>query len=215
MSRTELPFNPAEYALVAERIELLYQRFPTGRILTELVSRTASEITFRACVYRYSNKEEPIAATGWASERPGDGDVNSVACLENTETSAIGRALANLGFTASRKRPSYEEMLKARRSRSSLVSEPASARPIARERAELTSAVRPLDTPLQRHANELTDVLSILAIAERLGFPADRAGSLRERLRAWPPPSEPSLDRLHRAIRGWLDRREHPARPSR
>src|SRR3954469_15419163 len=111
----KMPYNPAEYSLVAERITELYGRFPAGRIITELVSRER-DIVFRAEVYRHSEDTAP-AATGWASERDGDGEVNLVACLENSETSAIGRALANLGFTASKKRASYEEMQKAERAR--------------------------------------------------------------------------------------------------
>src|SRR5215217_5152977 len=40
------------YALVADRITLFYQRYPAGRIVTELHSRTEREITFRALVFR-------------------------------------------------------------------------------------------------------------------------------------------------------------------
>src|SRR5688500_6404141 len=80
------------------------------------------EVVFRASVYRTEKCRMP-AATGWASERIGDGDINTVACLENTETSAIGRALANLGFTASKNRPSLAEMTKANRSRALRVAE--------------------------------------------------------------------------------------------
>src|SRR6185436_1150165 len=92
-------------------------------ILTELVERTEQEIVFRAAVYRAAEDREP-AATGWAAERIGDGEVNAVACLENTETSAIGRALANLGFLASRLRASAEEVAKADRARARLAGEP-------------------------------------------------------------------------------------------
>jgi len=60
----------SDYALVADRITLFYQRFPAGRIVTELYSRTEREITFRALVYRGAADTEP-AATGWASERVG------------------------------------------------------------------------------------------------------------------------------------------------
>src|SRR5438445_1068582 len=104
--------NLSDYALVADRITLFYERYPTGRIVTHLHSRTAREITFRTLVFRSAEDAAP-AATGWASERIGDGEINEVACLENTETSAIGRALANLGFTACVRRPSREEMEKA------------------------------------------------------------------------------------------------------
>ncbi len=123
MPKTTPEFDPDAYAPVAERIELFYERYPTGRILTELVQQTPQEIVFRAAVYRAADDREP-AATGWAAERVGDGEVNAVACLENTETSAIGRALANLGFLAARLRPSAEEVAKVSRARSRLAAEP-------------------------------------------------------------------------------------------
>jgi hypothetical protein len=116
MPKTNPEFDPESYAPVAERVELFYEKHPTGRILTELVQHTDREIVFRAAVYRGADDREP-AATGWAAERVGDGEVNAVACLENTETSAIGRALANLGFLASRLRPSAEEVARVLRAR--------------------------------------------------------------------------------------------------
>ncbi len=56
MPKTDTSFNPAEYALVADRITCFYERYPTGRIVTELVSRIdrgggAFEIMFRAQVF--------------------------------------------------------------------------------------------------------------------------------------------------------------------
>ena len=39
-----------------------------------------------------------VVATGWAEELRGSNPVNKMACIENTETSAYGRALANLGI---------------------------------------------------------------------------------------------------------------------
>src|SRR5437868_10652625 len=116
LGRGEGAFDPASYAPVAERISLFYESFPRGRIITEMISRTERDVVFRALVYRQADDSDP-AATGWAAEREGDGEINTVACLENTETSAIGRALANLGFTASRERPSAEEMAKVSRAR--------------------------------------------------------------------------------------------------
>ncbi len=165
-----------EYALVADRITLFYERYPEGRIITELVSRTGGEVTFRALVYRSPAEPEP-AATGWASEREGDGDVNSVACLENTETSAIGRALANLGFTASVQRPSAEEIAKAGRARARLADD--------RLRADLRS---------------------LLQAAEREGVKPARLAAVRRTLeRKDATPAE--LERLERAVRAWLERR--------
>jgi hypothetical protein len=117
--KTDVDSDVSDYAPVADRIALFYERFPSGRIVTELVARSEREVVFKASVYRAPDEREP-SATGWAAEREGDGEINEVACLENTETSAIGRALANLGFTASRYRASAEEMAKAARRRAHL-----------------------------------------------------------------------------------------------
>jgi hypothetical protein len=123
MPKAEHGYDLERYAPVARRITLFYERFPAGRIITSLVQRDARFVIFCARVYRTAEDAKP-AATGWALEREGDGDVNAVACLENTETSAIGRALANLGFTASAERPSREEMVRVARARARLLAHP-------------------------------------------------------------------------------------------
>ena len=204
--------DPSAYALVADRITLFYQRYPAGRIVTELVSRTGREITFRALVFRGPADVEP-AATGWASEREGDGEINQVACLENTETSAVGRALANLGFTASSRRPSREEMEKAARQRARLVTtpkptpvEPLSVREASRDAELLSLRHAPLDAdPLQRRANAVHDVLGLIERAEAIGFPEHRGATLRAAVgRTDLTPR--TVMRLERRIRAWMAR---------
>ena len=191
MSKTDSYFNPEQYATVAERIEMFYSRYPQGRINTELVSRADGAITFKAVVYRDPNDTTP-AATGWASEREGDGDINTVACLENTETSAVGRALANLGFVASARRPSREEMEKVLRVRSALA--------IGRRRASPPS--------LQTRANARDDVLELLDIAEQRGFSARRAEIVRARVGAYPGLVLPRIRKIETALRSWVRRHE-------
>jgi len=198
MPKTSERFDPAGYATVADRIALFWGAYPAGRIVTELHSRLERdgvvEITFRAAVYRTAEEAAP-AATGWAAERVGDGEVNSVACLENTETSAIGRALANLGFSASRQRPSAEEMAKA-----------------ARHAAGRLTVVResppppPLDEALQRRADAVRDLLALIDTAEAAGFRARRAERLRRTLLDGTP-GEELVARVERGLRGWLLRR--------
>jgi hypothetical protein len=192
MSKTDSFFNPDQYATVAERIELFYARYPEGRINTDLVGRTDGEITFKAHIYR-SGSETLAAATGWASEREGDGDINTVACLENTETSAVGRALANLGFTASSKRPSREEMEKAVRVRSSLT---------LRSRTAKESVI------LHSQADAADDVLQLLSAAVRKGLSVRRAEILRNQVNRYPglPPSR--VRKIETTLRAWIRRRD-------
>ena len=195
MPKHELLFDVGEYAPVADRITLFYARFPTGRIITRLVSRTEHEITVQAFVFRSLDEERP-SATGLASERIGDGDVNTVACLENTETSALGRALANLGLTASAQRPSREEMLKANRERALRVSEPP-------PRRLTTTSLTPGSVALQRNADRVMDALDLLAVAQRAGLTPCRARRLRETLMR-PTASEATVDRVERVLRSWV-----------
>lgn len=192
MPKTDSSFSPDQYATVAERIELFYARFPEGRINTELVERREGEITFKALVYRGAS-ETFAASTGWASEREGDGDINTVACLENTETSAVGRALANLGFTASARRPSREEMEKAARVRRGLA---------------FRDGKRKEDVGLQSQANAAADVLDLLSRAERKGLPGQRAEILRNRVNRYPGLSPSRVKRIETALRSWIRRRE-------
>ena len=201
MPKHDLVLHAGEYAPVADRITLFYARYPTGRILTRLISRTRYEITVQAFVFRSVTEVRP-SATGLASERIGDGDVNTVACLENTETSAIGRALANLGLTASPRRPSREEMEKANRERSRRVAEPAPGAPVSQRPANLTRPPRPGGPDLQRRADRVLDALDLLDQAERAGLARKRAQQLRAALTE-PNIGELTVERVERMLRAW------------
>jgi hypothetical protein len=56
-----------------------------------------------------------LAANGFAEEVVGGSPVNKTSALENCETSAIGRALANAGYSKEKFRASMTEMTKAER----------------------------------------------------------------------------------------------------
>jgi hypothetical protein len=194
--KQDLVLHAGDYAPVADRITLFYQRFPTGRILTRLISRTRYEITVQAFVFRSVTELRP-AASGLASERIGDGDVNTVACLENTETSAIGRALANLGLTASARRPSREEMEKANRERARGVAEPP-----PRPANVTTRPPRAGGADMQRCADRVHDALDLLDQAERAGLTRKRAQQLRAALTE-PTIGELTVERVERMLRAW------------
>jgi hypothetical protein len=213
--KSDLHYSDA-YAPVADRIRLFYERHPTGQIHTQLISQRDGEITFAAYVYRAPRDKRP-SATGWASERVGDGEVNAVACLENTETSAIGRALANLGFTASRQRPSAEEMAKVARAtaRNVVAAAPGSSPSRALLVREQRSAIDA--DPLQKSANELGETLNLLTAAESYGMRRIRVERIRAKLISGAVPSE-AQSRIRQLLRDWLAkqrrRRREGVRPS-
>jgi hypothetical protein len=76
-----------------------------------MVSQPGADI----CVIRAELWLEDVCiATGYAEEVRGAGNVNRTSHVENCETSAVGRALANAGMAGTdvNKRPSREEMSK-------------------------------------------------------------------------------------------------------
>jgi hypothetical protein len=208
MPKYEVISGGGDYAPVADRITLFYARYPTGRILTRLVSRSEHEITVQAYVFRSLEEFRP-SATGLASERVDDGEVNAVACLENTETSAIGRALANLGLTASHNRPSREEMDKAHRERARRVGEPVARRSPynASHRPSLTITPPAVSSAvLQRRANRVMDVLDLLNQAERAGLPRQRARRLHL-IVTESTASVATVERIEQMLRTWISAR--------
>jgi hypothetical protein len=110
-------WNMEDYEPVSSRIDRFYAKYSGGRIITEIVARGDNDWVVKALVYRREKDTEP-SATGFAQEIVGSNPVNRTSALENCETSAIGRALANLGFDAKGQRASREEMEKVERQNS-------------------------------------------------------------------------------------------------
>ena len=207
MPKSDLSIVSGDYAPVADRIALFWARYPNGRIITDILSRSEREVTVRARIYRSADERRPVV-TGLASEREGDGDINTVACLENTETSAIGRALANLGFTASPNRPSAEEMQKVARERARFAYRAAPPSSGAAEPQTQGGEPSEVDGSSADHADLAEEVLHLLDTALRLGLGDARATALRERLLS-DPPAEAVLLKWERRLRAWL--RQHDA----
>jgi hypothetical protein len=126
-------FNLNDYETVEQRIKRFYKDNPDGRIITEnqttLQDRQVSTWVVKAEIWLPSWKlpqdaggwiELPhrtgwfLKASGLAFEVDGVGMANKTSALENAETSAIGRALANAGYSGN-KRASREEMAKVAR----------------------------------------------------------------------------------------------------
>ena len=110
-------FNLDNYETVEDRLKKYWEDNPTGRICTEVqhITDDGTCVTIRAEIYVWHEDVGLYCvATGIAQETKGQGGfANADAWMENCETSAIGRALANWKYQGSNKpRPSREEMSK-------------------------------------------------------------------------------------------------------
>ena len=106
-----MAFNLADYETVESRLEKWWKDYPDGRVATKLEQASDTRYIVSAELFKTEADAKPCA-TGIASESISDRGVNSTSALENCETSAIGRALANAGYAAKGKRASREEMTK-------------------------------------------------------------------------------------------------------
>lgn len=108
-------FDLQGYEPVADRLSRFWADNPNGRVVTELLSSieqlSSDGVLIRASVWRDASDERPTA-TGYAHEHVSARGVNATSAVENCETSAVGRALANLNYApkGAAARPSREEM---------------------------------------------------------------------------------------------------------
>jgi hypothetical protein len=125
-----MAFNLDNYETVEVRLEKFISDWPDFRIDTELESFANDRFIVKAYIYR-TYADGVAFSTGYAEEKITDRGVNSTSALENCETSAIGRALANAGYAAKGKRPSREEMGKVARLKNDMASEAIANAPLA------------------------------------------------------------------------------------
>lgn len=86
-----------EYKTVALRVQEFRESeaHENWSLVTEIVVLNESQAVVKATILTPDGR---VVATGFAEEMRGQGNINRTSALENAETSAIGRALANLGF---------------------------------------------------------------------------------------------------------------------
>jgi hypothetical protein len=83
-----------QYETVALRVQKFRAEHPTWSLVTEIIHRDEQCVVMKASI----NVAEVTIATGHAEEYRKASEINRTSALENCETSAIGRALAALGF---------------------------------------------------------------------------------------------------------------------
>jgi len=99
----------ADYAMVHERVKAFCKTYDTGQILTEIVKDEQGHVIFKA----HAVVDGVIRGTGHAHELEGSSNINDTSHYEACETSAVGRALAFLGYSPDGSLASFEEIQNA------------------------------------------------------------------------------------------------------
>lgn len=101
------------YEPVADRIAKFWDKYPNGRLHTEIVLINETEVVIKASAYTDRDDTRP-ASIDFAQETRGSSNINKQSFIENCATSALGRVLATLNFQPKKDgkavRPSREEM---------------------------------------------------------------------------------------------------------
>jgi hypothetical protein len=105
-----IKIHDQDYAMVVTRIHSFVQQHANGQILTEIVKDEDGVVVFKA----HAVIDGIIRGTGHAMEREGSNNINKTSHYECAETSAIGRALAMVGYMPSGAIASYEEVENAK-----------------------------------------------------------------------------------------------------
>ena len=99
-----------EYVEVNERIKHFRSNYKDWALSTAILELDNNRCVIQATVF---NADDRIISTGIAYEVEGSSFINKTSFIENCETSAIGRALGNLGIGIDTSVASYEEVANA------------------------------------------------------------------------------------------------------
>ena len=108
-------FRLEDYDTVEVRLKRFWIDHPTGAVITDMTSVTPDHksVIIRAQVW-FDKADTMPTGVGLAQEHQGGNGPNSTSWIENCDTSSVGRALANCGYSGNL-RPSREEMVKVSR----------------------------------------------------------------------------------------------------
>ena len=106
-----------QYVEVSERLKHFRSNYPGYSLLSEVVDINDTTITIKATIL--DDKQNPMAS-GIAQEVKGSSFINKTSYVENCETSAWGRALANFGIGIDAAVASYNEVANAKLNNSNI-----------------------------------------------------------------------------------------------
>ena len=101
-----------QYVEVNERIKYFRENFKGWSLTSEVIDLTEKRCVMKASIL---NQDDRVIATGTAYEMLGSSFINKTSFVENCETSAWGRALANLGIGLDTSIASADEVLNAKK----------------------------------------------------------------------------------------------------
>ena len=103
-------FNIDDYVTVPERVVSFYEKFPEGSLQSEIIEMIHDHLVVVRS-YAYRTPEDPRPGIGHSSLAiPGSTPYTKGSELENAETSAVGRAIAMLGFHVKKSIASSDEI---------------------------------------------------------------------------------------------------------
>ena len=106
LAENAIDLKGKDYLQVVHRVNLFRENYGlTYTIDTEILDDDGKRVLMVACV---KDSEGRVVAKGHAEEIRNVGPVNRTSAIENCETSAIGRALANLGLAGNEYASAFE-----------------------------------------------------------------------------------------------------------
>ena len=149
-------YDLSSYDTVHDRLKRFWGDHPDGAIITDMVSVTPDHksVIVRAQVW-FDKADAMPTGVGLAQETQGGNGPNSTSWLECCDTSAVGRALANCGYSGNL-RPSREEMAKV--SRGQLVTTPSSRFTASGQSGSRIADVPRLESPKQESPRQAATI---------------------------------------------------------
>jgi hypothetical protein len=121
-----ITYQGKEYVTVNTRLKYFRENLPGWGLVTEILFHSSKELIYvtgedkprikdaEICIIaKIFNPEGSLVATGMALEKENSSFVNKTSYVENCETSAWGRALANLGIGIDKSVASADELVTA------------------------------------------------------------------------------------------------------
>lgn len=140
-----------DYVPINERVKAFREMFPTYSLLSSIEHIDGKRIIIKASILDDNGRE---IANGIASEVEGSSNINAFSHVENCETSAWGRALANIGIGIDESIASADEVANALNQQADIET------PSAKEFGEILQEVGEREKNLDR-ISELLNVTGI------------------------------------------------------